>query len=191
MRTVLVGMTLLAAVGCTAKQEAAPLPSVAGGGPTGTSGTASGSATATPGGSTAPGVNRADPVAVYRAWWGAVQVALATGSPDSPDLATYALDPILANTRAGLARLHDQGLVQVVAYTLAPKVVTREKDRVEITDCIIAPAGTYRDAATGKPRAPTGFRNDTPTRDSLRFVLRPRAGDWYLVATTALGGGPC
>jgi hypothetical protein len=128
---------------------------------------------------------------VYRAWWAAVQAALAAADPAAPALAIYAVDPLLANTRAGIARLRSQGIVQVVVFGLAPQVVARQADRVEIADCIRTPAGTYRDLGTGQPRAPAGFRNDSPTHDSLRFVLRQRDGAWYLVATTALGGGPC
>jgi hypothetical protein len=136
-------------------------------------------------------VDRSDPLAVYRAWWAAVQRALASADPAFPDLASYGVDPLLANTRASLTRLRSEGVVQVVTFGLAPQVVRREPGRVELTDCVRAPAGTYRDAATGKPRAPTGFRNDIPTGDSLRFVLRPRGGAWYVVGATVLGGGRC
>jgi len=182
---------LFALAGCGSEPSTAPLPSV-GAGPTSSGATGAASPTDTPSGNTGPGaVDRSDPVAVYRAWWVAVQKALAAADPAFPELAAYAVDPLLANTRASLARLRGQGLVQVVTFALAPQVVNRQADRVEIADCIRTPAGTYRDARTGHPRTPAGFRNDIPTRDSLRFVLRLRAGAWYLVATTALGGGPC
>jgi hypothetical protein len=184
---------LVALAGCGAKEQPAPLPSVGGGA---TSSTGSGTPSTTTTGSPSsppptPGVNRSDPVIVYRAWWAAVQSALATADPAAPGLALYAIDPLLANTRASIGRLRGQGIVQVVTFMLSPQVVTRQPDRVEITDCIRTPAGTYRDARTGQPRAPPGFRNDTSSRDSLRFVLRQRDSSWYLVATTALGGGSC
>src|SRR5213078_3353444 len=41
-----------------------------------------------------PSVDRADPVAVYREWWAAVQDAFARGEPDYPALAIYGVDPI-------------------------------------------------------------------------------------------------
>jgi hypothetical protein len=136
-------------------------------------------------------VDRSDPLAVYQAWWVAVQRALVRADPEFPDLASYAVDPLLANTRASLTRLHGEGVVQVVTFALAPRVVLREPDRVELTDCVRAPAGTYRDAVTGKPRAPTGFRDDVSTADPLRFLLRPRGDAWYVVGATVLGGGRC
>src|SRR5215813_12528156 len=185
---------VVAVAACGAGDQPAPLPPPGAGGsaPGGT--TAGGgpdSATGGPGGAPGTAVDRSDPVAVYRAWWGAVQAALATADAGYPDLATYAVDPLLTNTRRSLARLRGAGVVQVVTFELAPQVVVRVADRVEIADCIRTPPGTYRDAGTERPRAPTGFRNDIPTRDALRFVLRPRGGAWYLVASTALGGGPC
>lgn len=184
---------LVALAGCAGKEQAAPLPSVGGGGavPSTAAGTPATGTGGPSGSTTPPAVDRSDPLTVYRAWWAAVQAALARADPAVPALADYAIDPLLANTRAGIARLRGQGIVQVVVFGLTPQVVLRQPDRVEIADCIRTPAGTYRDAGTGQPRAPTGFRNDTPTHDSLRFVLRQRDRAWYLVATTALGGGPC
>jgi hypothetical protein len=205
----LAGSLLVMAAACGGQPAPVPLPaagpagatdpaSPGGGGPAGPGGgwagpggppggSPTGSATPAP----PPRVDRSDPLAVYRAWWAAVQRALASADPAFPDLASYAVDPLLANTRASLTRLHGEGVVQVVSFALAPQVVLRQPGRVELADCIRAPAGTYRDAVTGKPRAPTGFRNDMPSRDSLRFVLRPQGSAWYVVGATVLGGGRC
>jgi hypothetical protein len=167
------------------------VPAGPGGGWAGPGGPPGGTPTGSSAPTSPPRVDRSDPLVVYRTWWVTVQQALSSADPALPDLASYAVDPLLANTRASLARLHGEGVVQVVSFGLAPRVVIREPDRVELTDCVRAPAGTYRDAVTGKPRAPTGFRNDVSTGDSLRFVLRPKGGAWYVVGATALGGGRC
>ena len=203
------GSLLVPVAACGGQPAPVPLPaagpagatgsaSPGGGGPAdpgrggaGPSGPASGSPTGSAAPTTRPGVDRSDPLAVYRAWWAAVQRALASADPTLPDLASYAVDPLLANTRASLTRLRGAGVVQVVRFALAPRVVRKEPSRVELTDCVRAPAGTYRDAVTGKPRAPTGFRNDVSTGDSLWFVLRPMGDAWYVVAATVLGGGRC
>ncbi|MBI1757673.1 MAG: hypothetical protein HYR62_00355 [Actinobacteria bacterium] len=137
------------------------------------------------------GLDRLDPVAVYRAWWEAVGRALAAADPDAAELATLATDPLLGQTRDGIRALRAQGLVQVAHFALSPRQVERSGRRAEIADCVRTPAGSYRDARTGRPRAPAGYRDDVVTSDSLRFALRWTDNGWYLVAATAAGGGPC
>jgi len=138
-----------------------------------------------------PSVDRADPVAVYREWWAAVQDAFARGEPDYPALAIYGVDPILSNERKQIRLLQTQGVVQRTRLELTPRVLHQDDTVAEIADCLRGPAGTYRDAVTGKPRAPRGYSNDVPTRDALLVSLQKRGDYWYVVAATNEGVQPC
>jgi hypothetical protein len=140
---------------------------------------------------TAPAADRADPMVVYRGWWKALQTAYAAGDSTGPELALYGADPILTRQRNQIRTLRAEGVVQRTAFTLAPTVLHRDDKLVELIDCVRGPAGTYYDVDTGKPRAPKGYRNDVPTRDALRVLLRKREGNWYVVATTNEGVPPC
>lgn len=136
-------------------------------------------------------VDRGDPMAVYRAWWGAVARALATADPTSPELAALATDPLLSQTRQAIAALRAQGIVQVVRFDLHPRLLSRSGTQAEIADCVGTPPGSYRDARTGRPRAPAGYANDRQLHDSLRFLLEFRPGGWYVVVATTAEGGAC
>jgi hypothetical protein len=138
-----------------------------------------------------PTVNRADPMVVYRGWWKALQDAYAAGDSTGPELALYGADPILTRQRNEIRALRTEGVVQRTRFTLAPAVTHQDENLVELIDCVRGPSGTYYDVDTGKPRAPKGYRNDVPTRDALRVLLRKRAGNWYVVATTSEGVPPC
>jgi hypothetical protein len=138
-----------------------------------------------------PAVNRTDPLAVYREWWAAVQAAFAHGDADYPPLAIYGVDPILSNERNQIRLLRAQGIVQRTRLELTPRVLHQDDTVAEIADCLRGPAGTYRDAVTGKPRAPRGYSNDVPTRDALLVSLQKRGDYWYVVAATSEGVQPC
>jgi hypothetical protein len=135
--------------------------------------------------------NRADLLTVYRSWWGAVQEAFARGDSTYPALALYAVEPILGKERSKIRSLHAEGVVQRTRLTLSPQILHQGDITAEIADCIRGPAGTYYDVVTGKPRAPHGYSNDVPTRDSLRVALHKRGGYWFVVAATNEGVRPC
>jgi hypothetical protein len=151
----------------------------------------SGAAPTTAAAPTAPAVDRADPMVVYRRWWKALQDAYAAGDSTGPELARYGADPILTRQRNEIRALRAEGVVQRTQFTLAPTLAHQDDKLVELIDCVRGPAGTYYDVDTGKPRAPKGYRNDIPTRDALRVLLRKREGNWYVVATTSEGVPPC
>jgi hypothetical protein len=147
----------------------------------------------TPTGSAAapPTVDHTDVLAVYRAWWTALQVAYAHGDAGDPALADYAVDPILATQRASIAALRGQGIVQRTVFSLQPRLRYRTGAHAEVEDCIRGPANTYYDAASGRPRAPRGYRNDAPTEDRLLTTLQRRGDQWYVVAATGKGTVEC
>jgi hypothetical protein len=140
---------------------------------------------------TVPTVDRANPMTVYRGWWKALQDAYAAGDSTGAELAVYGADPILTRQRNQIRALRAEGVVQRTTFTLAPTVLHQDDNLVELIDCVRGPAGTYYDVDTGKPRAPKGYRNDVPTRDALRVLLRKREGNWFVVATTNEGVPPC
>ncbi|HZB50933.1 MAG TPA: hypothetical protein VE547_17735, partial [Mycobacteriales bacterium] len=123
----------------------------------------------------APG---SDVLAVYTAWWKALQAAYARGDPADPSLADYAVDPILSRQRASIRALREQGVVQRTVFTLRPRVRYRTDAYAEVEDCVRGPANTYYDALTGKLRAPRGYRNDVPTEDRLLMTLQRRGERW-------------
>jgi hypothetical protein len=139
----------------------------------------------------APGVNRADLMTVYRAWWQAVQEAFAQGDSASAKLAVFGVDPILTRERNQIRSLRAEGVVQRTRLSLSPRILHQEDIVAEIADCVRGPAGTYYDLATGKPRAPKGYRNDVPTKDALTVSLQKRGGYWYVVAATNKGVQLC
>ena len=131
-------------------------------------------------------------LSVYRGGWPALQTAdAAKGDADDPALARYAVDPILGRQRASIRSLDAQGIVQRTTFTLTPRLRYRTDGNAEAEDCIRGPAGTYRDAATGAPRAPRGYRNDIPTEDRLLTTLQKRGDQWYVVAATGKGTVEC
>ncbi|HEV7653178.1 MAG TPA: hypothetical protein VGP36_00360 [Mycobacteriales bacterium] len=145
------------------------------------------SATAAPTTTPSATADQADVLAVYRGWWTALQTAYATGDADDPALARFAVDPILGAQRASIRKLGAEGIVQRTTFTLEPRLRYRTDGNAEVEDCIRGPAGTYYDAATGRPRAPRGYRNDVPTEDRLLTTLQRRGAQWYVVATTGKG----
>jgi hypothetical protein len=167
-----------------------PRPVQAGGGQGTSTATSSSPAGASTSNTSTGGADRADPTAVYTAWWTVLERALATANSSDPDLSTYGTNPLLSTTRARLIALKTQQVVQVVRFTHQQRIANRTPTRVDILDCIGAPAGTYRDARTGQPRAPDGIRNDIATHDSVRSVLQLVGGIWYMTAIQA-GGQPC
>ena len=186
-RVVVAAALLLAGTGCASGPDGnAALPA----GPTATvAGTAA--ATSGPAASPAATADRSDVLAVYRGWWTALQTAYAKGDADDPALARYAVDPILTRQRASIRALQAQGIVQRTTFTLTPRLRYRTAGNAEVEDCIRGPAGTYRDAATGRPRAPRGYRNDVPTEDRLLTTLQRRGDQWYVVAATGKGEVQC
>lgn len=201
VRCALIGAVVFGLSGCGGGQPAAQLPPTVGDPGASTSsagagagtGTGSGQTTGTPGstgttagpGAPGGGVDVSDPLAVYQGWWSAIEKALATANPNEPGLAQYGADPLLGATFFRLARLNTANLVQVVHYTHDQQVLGRSATRMDIADCVRGPAFTFRDARTGQPRAPSGFRNDIPTSDSIRSVLQLIAGRWYVTAIQA------
>jgi hypothetical protein len=145
----------------------------------------------TPYGSAGRAVDHSDLLAVYRGWWTALQTAYAAGDAADPALADYAVDPILGTQRASIAALRRQGIVQRTRFTLAPRLRYRTDRDAEVEDCVRGPANTYYDAATGRPRAPRGYRNDAPTEDKLLTTLQRRGDRWYVVAATGKGEVEC
>jgi hypothetical protein len=145
----------------------------------------------TPSGSPGRAVDHGDLLAVYRGWWTALQTAYAAGDAADPALADYAVDPILGTQRASIAALRRQGIVQRTTFTLAPRLRYRTDRNAEVEDCVRGPANTYHDAATGRPRAPRGYRNDAPTEDRLLTTLQRRGDRWYVVAATGKGEAEC
>ncbi len=138
-----------------------------------------------------PSADRTDPLVVYRGWWTAVQEAFAHGRRDYPALAVHGVDPILSNERNQIRLLRTQRIVQRTNLNLTPRVLHQDDTVAEIADCPRGPAGTNRDAVTGKPRARCGYRNDVPTRDALLVSLQKRGDYWYVVAATSEGVQPC
>jgi hypothetical protein len=153
-------------------------------------GTTTGTA-ARPAPSPTPGLNRTDMMTVYRAWWSALQGAYAAGDATKPDLALYGADPILTRERNQIKALRAQGVVQRTTFTLTPRILSQGETTAEILDCVTGPANTFFDVATGKPRAPRGYRNDVTTKDPLQILLRKLGGYWYVVAATNQGVRPC
>jgi hypothetical protein len=190
VRCALVGAVLVLLSGCSSADPPAQSlpPPVRGDARSGTGGpTTSADPTGTATGSS---VNHTDPLAVYRAWWTALEKALATADANEPSLRDFAANPLLFETQGRLVTLRGVGIVQLIHFTLNPSVVARSAVRVDIADCVRGPAGTYRDARTGQPRAPANTRNDIATSDSIRCVLQLVRGAWYVTAIQA-GGKPC
>ena len=186
-RVVVAATLLLAGTGCASGPAGdAALPP----GPT-TSAAAGAAASPRPTASAAATPGRTDVLVVYRDWWTALQTAYAAGDADDPALARYAVDPILTRQRASIRALDAQGIVQRTTFTLQPRLRYRTDGNAEVEDCIRGPAGTYRDAATGRPRAPRGYRNDVPTEDHLLTTLQKRGDRWYVVAATGKGEAQC
>jgi hypothetical protein len=141
---------------------------------------------------TTPGVDRGDALAVYRAWWKAVEEAFARGDATYADLAAYGADPILTKERNQIRALRAEGIVQRTQLALTPRVLHQDGVVAEIADCVRGPAGTYYDVLSGKPRAPRGYRNDVPTEDPLLVSLQKRGGTaWVVVAAISEGVQPC
>ena len=187
-RVVVAAALLLAGTGCASGPDGdAALPPA---GPTTPAATTPAAATGTAA-SPAPTADGTDVLAVYRGWWTALQTAYAEGDADDPALARYAVDPILTRQRASIRALDAQGIVQRTTFTLTPRLRYRTAGNAEVEDCIRGPAGTYRDAATGRPRAPRGYRNDVPTEDRLLTTLQRRGDQWYVVAATGKGTVEC
>jgi hypothetical protein len=136
-------------------------------------------------------VDRTDLLAVYRAWWKAVEAAFASGDPDHPDLARYGGDPILGAEQRQIRTLREQGIVQRTMLTLQPRIVHQTGDLAEIADCLRGPARTYYDAVTGQLRAPRGYDNESPTTDALLVSAHRRGGYWFVIAATNEGVQPC
>lgn len=182
------GVLLLLSASC-ASGGGSPAPLTPVGQPTVPRGTAS--TTPAPPTTTFPTVNRMDLLTVYRAWWKAVQQAFAQGDADYPQLDVYAMDPILSREQEQIRKLRAQGVVQRTQLSLQPRILHQDDVVAEIIDCVRGPAGTYYDLATGRPRAPTGYRNDVPTRDSLLVSLQRRGGYWFVTAATDKGFDAC
>lgn len=139
----------------------------------------------------APGVDRTEVLAVYTAWWGALQTAYAAGDADAPQLGEYAVDPILAAQRRSITAMRAQGIVQKTSFRLQPRLRYETDGNAEVEDCVRGPANTYYDAVTGRLRAPRGYRNEVPTEDRLLTTLQKRGDQWYVVAATARGEVAC
>jgi hypothetical protein len=194
VRCALAGAILIALSACgSADPPAQPLPRpVQSGGGQGTStAPTTGTPSTSTGATTGPAaVDRTDPLAVYRAWWAALEKALATANANEPSLRDFGANPLLFETQGRLVTLRGVGIVQIVHFALNPSIVARSTVRVDVADCVRGPAGSYRDATTGQPRAPANTRNDIPTHDSIRCVLQLVRGGWYVTAIQA-GGKPC
>jgi hypothetical protein len=187
-RVVVAAALLLAGTGCASGPDGdAALPPAPWAATTTAAATTPAATTASP----APAADRTDVLAVYRGWWTALQTAYAKGDADDPALARYAVDPILTRQRASIRALDAQGIVQRTTFILRPRLRYRTDGNAEVEDCIRGPAGTYRDAATGRPRAPRGYRNDVPTEDRLLTTLQRRGDQWYVVAATGKGEVQC
>jgi hypothetical protein len=180
-------LVLLLAAGCASGGGAAPLTPV--GQPTVPPGTGPTRPSAPP--TTFATVNRMDLLAVYRAWWKAVQTAFARGDADYPELLVYGMDPILTREQDQIRKLRAQGVVQRTQLSLQPRIVHQDEAVATLFDCVRGPAGTYYDLATGRPRAPTGYRNDVPTKESLFVSLQRRSGYWFVTAATDEGFDAC
>lgn len=178
--------TLLA--GCASNAPSGPLQPV--GQPTQPAGSATTRPPAPPT-NPVPGVNRADLMTVYRAWWQAVQEAFASGDSTSAKMALFGADPILTRERNEIRGLRAQGVVQRTSLVLSPHILHQDDITAEVADCVRGPAGTYYDLATGTPRAPHGYRNDVPTKDPLLVSLHKVGGYWYVVVATNKGVQPC
>lgn len=185
-RVVVAAALLLAGTGCASGPAGnAALPSAD---PTTAAAVTTAAATTA---SPSPAPESTDVLAVYRGWWTALQTAYAKGDADDPALARYAVDPILTRQRASIRALDAQGIVQRTTFTLRPRLRYRTDGNAEVEDCVRGPAGTYRDAATGRPRTPRGYRNDVPTEDRLLTTLQRRGDQWYVVAATGKGTVEC
>ena len=188
MTVALVALACAACAACAATPTAdQALPD----GPTGAEPPASTPAPTTADPSATGAVDHTDVLAVYRGWWQALQGAYARGDAADPALADYAVDPILGHQRASIAVLHEQGIVQRTRFTLEPTLRYRTQTNAEVEDCVRGPANTYHDAATGRLRAPRGYRNDAPTEDRLLTTLQRRGDRWYVVAATGRGDVTC
>lgn len=184
-------LLLLAACSAPA-DDVGGLPTRPSGQPASASPSRAGGQTPTAAGPTATeAVDRTDVLAVYTAWWKALQSAYARGDPADPGLAAYAVDPILSRQRATIRALRAQGVVQRTTFTLQPQLRYQTDEYAEVEDCVRGPANTYYDAGTGQPRAPRGYRNDVPTEDRLLMTLRRRGDRWYVVAATGKGDVRC
>ena len=188
-------VALLLLPACTAAGEPTPLPTVPVGSVAGT-GSAPATTPADPPPTRTPSasagtVDRTDPLAVYLAWWQALQAAYARADPAHPALDDYAVDPILSRQRAKIRSLRDQGVVQRTALTQRPRLLYRTQQYAEVADCVRGPANTYYDARTGRLRAPSGYRNDLPTEDRLLTRLQKRGDQWFVVAATAGPDAQC
>ncbi len=193
---VTVALVALACAACAASAACAATPTADQALPAGPTGAEPPASTPAPTGpAAAPGataaVDHTDVLAVYRGWWQALAAAYGRGDAEDPALADYAVDPILGHQRASIAALHDQGIVQRTRFTLEPTLRYRTQTNAEVEDCVRGPANTYHDAATGRLRAPRGYRNDAPTEDRLLTTLQRRGDRWYVVAATGRGGVTC
>lgn len=184
-------VALLLVPGCTAAGETGALPPDLSGAGAATSTPAAATTPATPSGSPTAVVDRTDVLAVYGAWWTALQEAYATGDPDAAALADYAVDPILSRQRASIQAMRAQGVVQRTKFTLQPRLRYQTERNAEVEDCVRGPANTYYDAVSGQPRAPRGYRNDVPTEDRLLTSLQRRGDQWFVVAATDKGEVVC
>jgi hypothetical protein len=171
------------AAGCSTDTAATALPD----GPTRSAADLTTAAPAT----TTPVKKADDPMTAYTGWWTALEHAYAAGDPDDPELAEYGADPILSRQRASIAKLKHEGVVQRARFTLTPRLRYSDGGNAEVEDCVRGPANTYYDAVTGRPRAPAGYSNDTPTEDRLLTSLRKRGDRWYVVAATGKGDVQC
>lgn len=191
-RAVAVAATLLLLPACTASPEgSSALPSALPTGGVSGSAVPTGAASATSAPSPSATADGSDVLAVYTAWWRALQSAYARGDPADPSLNDYAVDPILSRQRASIRALRAQGVVQRTVFTLQPRLRYQTDQYAEVEDCVRGPANTYYDALTGKPRAPRGYRNDVPTEDRLLMTLQKRGDRWYVVAATGRGEVQC
>jgi hypothetical protein len=129
---VLLVAALLLVSACSSTSDGTALPA----GPLAGSGSGSpsaGPATTPP--SNPPGtVGGGEVLAVYIAWWRALQSAYARGDAADPSLDDYAVDPILSRQRASIRALRDQGVVQRTVFTLQPRVRYQTDRYAEVED---------------------------------------------------------
>ncbi len=93
-------------------------------------------------------------------------------------------------TAASIAVLHERHRAAHPVHA-RPTLRYRTQTNAEVEDCVRGPANTYHDAATGRLRAPRGYRNDAPTEDRLLTTLQRRGDRWYVVAATGRGDVTC
>ena len=131
-------------------------------------------------------------LAAYDGYQRAVMTASVQGDLQAQQLAGYAADPLLGQTRRSLAKIAGAGLINKGTRRWSPRITTVQLDQqvasATIEDCTDTIDWLVVQRSTGKPApAPSG----RPRRYLVISAAERLDGRWYIVESTGRWDQPC